>query len=186
MATQTAKGSGVTVNDGGTVLNGGTLGSDSPITNNLTILNTIVPQQANAPILAVSPTSSSNLGTMKANSSRNFAQMETNEYIGKIISTKIGGIASTVAANTGSDYGSRVPIHVWRGYESKGALSISDSTGVYSYAGGSTVQASGIDGTLGVTADVAGNPTDAVPGRLVIMVNGVNPTPSSYKPRTGN
>lgn len=42
MASTTAKGSGSTVNDGGTVVNGGNIGSDNPMTNNIGVneLNT--------------------------------------------------------------------------------------------------------------------------------------------------
>lgn len=185
MATTTAQGSGSTVNNGGTVLNGGNVPSTAPVSNTLTLANSAVERQEMRPKLAVSPNESSNLGTTKANDSRNFAQMEAGEYIGKVITDKVGGVANTTPAKTGAEYSHRVPINVWRGYHSKGAISISNE-GVLSYAGGSDILPSGIDGGTGPGEDVAGNPTDAVPGKLVVMINGVNPSQSSYRARYGN
>lgn len=186
MATQAATGSGPYVNNGGTVLNGGNVASNSPVTNNLTVLNTTVLPGDTKPYLAVSPAESSNIGTRKANSSRAFANMEAGEYIGKVITAKVGGVANTTPANTGAEYGHREPINIWRGYFNKGDLTINDSTGVYSYAGGSRVQPSGIDGGVGIGEDVAANPSNAVPGRLVIRVGSPDPVQSSYKARTSN
>lgn len=184
MSTQRAITANPIRNNSGTMLGNGTW-STGAVTKQVTLRDSAIEDGYGSKVVqAVSPDSSGNLGTF--NSMTNFAHFSAGQYMIRRHATTINNVADNTLRFGAADFGLRRPIHSWTGYQRLHITSWDYVTGAATTGGeaGTTVQASGIDGTVGRGADDAANPTDAVPGELVYMVTGATPTQDEYKPRT--
>jgi len=172
--------------NGATVIKGGNIDSTNTVTTAPSVSEILNAEDRYGSKVAeaVSPDSSGNLGTIKANSSATFAyQMVEGEYVAKIIGTKIAGITNTVLRSGAGDFGHRRPIARWEGYYRLNITDWSYTTGAATYGGseGDQVVPTGIDATTGPGVYEAANPTWAIPGELVYMIKGSLPTQDDYK-----
>lgn len=181
MATTTVKASGGG-NDGGSILHAGNIASTR--WNNITLAENATDFPQPHVVQAVSPNSSGNLGTLKAISAGNFGQMEAGQYVAKIIGTKIAGQTNTFLRSGAADTGTRRPIHFARGNRRYSLTDVSALSGVVTY-GGSDAAFTYVDPETGSAVNNEPMPTDAVPGKLVYMHTGANPTQDTYSARTG-
>jgi len=212
MATTTAKGSGSTVNDGGTVLNGGNLAADSRFTKNLAVneVNGDIDYAYGSQVAAKSGTSNDYAGitTAWAGGTGGLAyspnaQAGERNFIIRGAGTngdtnEINNTVSTVFATAGSEYrGVRKvnKVHATTGTVKLGANS---NTAFDVLAKPSTAMVPGrtkgtgagsaqnfvqVDGVTAATDDAA-SPTRSVPGELTYHFGGLaKPTTDEYKAR---
>ncbi len=207
MATTTAKGSGSTVNDGGTIVNAGNVSADSRITKVIGVNELDTGSDYGSKVVAKTGTSQDYAGVTTANSSstgglayfpnaqegeRNFLFRAGGDSCGKINNT-----SSTLLTVVGSEFGLRTvnEIHATTGTRRLGAYS---DTQFNVLARPSTSMVPGrtkgtgagnasnfvkMDGSTAATDDEA-TPTRAVPGELTYHFGGLaQPTTGEYKAR---
>lgn len=199
MASTTAKGSGSTVNNGGTVVNAGTPSSDSPITEVLNPNQLATGSEYGSVVLAKDGTTDDYAGVTTADSGgtgglayfptatdRNFIIKAAGDY-----AAKVNNDANSVLNVPGAEYAgiSRDGIHqlnksVKLGVTSYNVLAKPSSAmvpGRTKGAGaGSPYNYVQVDGSTAATDDAA-TPTRSVPGELTYMFGGVVPKQDDYK-----
>jgi hypothetical protein len=207
MATTTAKGSGSTVNDGGTIVNAGAVSSDSRITKVVGLNQLETGSDYGSKVLAKSGTSQDHAGVTTANASsagglayfpnaqegeRNFLLRAGGDSCGKINNT-----TSTLLTVAGSEHGIRTvnEVHATVGTRRLGSYSDASfnvlarpssamvpgrTKGTGAGNASNFVQ---MDGTTAATDDAA-TPTRSVPGELTYHFGGLaQPTTDEYKAR---
>jgi len=206
MATTTAKGSGSTVNNGGTVIGAGNVGSDNPITNVIAINELHVDGTYGSQVVAKVGTSNDYAGVSVAKSGgaglayypnaqegeRNFLLRGAGDTSGKVNNAN-----STVLSSPASEYGVRTvnKVHSVVGTRKIGSYSDAKfnvlarpSTDMVpgrtkGTGAGNASNFVQVDGTTAATDDAA-TPTRAVPGELTYHFGGLaKPTSSDYKAR---
>jgi hypothetical protein len=212
MATTTAKGSGSTVNDGGTVLAAGTLSSDSPMTKVLNVNELATGSEygsrvvANAGPSVVGYTDPAGLTTAKSAGTGGLAyfpdaQAGERNFILRAAgdsAARINNDATTLLTIPGSEYDGvgRETIHKVVSTRRIGAyastsfdiLAVPSSGTVPGFTkGANSGSASNFvevnDGSTSATDDAA-SPTRAVPGELTYHFGGLGrPTTDEYKAR---
>ena len=185
MATTTAVGATVAVNDGGTILHAGTIASTR--WSNLTLATTTI-DDGNYGSKVVeaggTPGQSGNLGTFKPLSSGFFGNMEAGQYVAKVIGTRIARTDNTFLRSGAAETASRTSLHYARGNRRYDITDISAFSGVVSKGGSEGALFTYVDPVGGASQTHEPFPTDAVPGELVYMVTGATPQQDNYKART--
>jgi len=168
-------------NNGQTIVNGGNV-ANTQDTNAVTLATLTTSDVHGGPKI------SSNVGTKKILSGGTFKSSEPmvdGVYIGRgYNNVQIAGTASNLLKG-GSDKVRR-PFHTAYKQEALGITDVSMFTGAVTYDSGK--QGSGvpfIDPATGTQINSEAFPTDAVPGELVYMVKGIDPTQANYEKRTG-
>lgn len=207
MATTTAKGSGSTVNDGGTIVNAGAIAADSRITKVIGVNELNTGSEYGSKVLAKTGTSQDYAGVTTANSSGtgglayypNAQEGERNFLLraGGDSCAKINNDSSTLLTVVGSEFGKRTvnEVHSTVGTRRIGAYS---DTAFNVLARPSSAMVPGrtkgtgagnasnfvqMDGSTAATDDAA-TPTRAVPGELTYHFGGLaQPTTDEYKAR---
>ena len=207
MATTTAKGSGSTVNNGGTIVNAGAVSADSKITKVIGVNELSTGSEYGSKVRAKTGTSQDYAGVTTANSSsagglayypnaqageRNFLFRAGGDSCAKINNT-----SSTLLTVVGSEFGKRTvnEVHATVGTRKLGSYS---DTAFNVLARPSSAMVPGrtkgtgagtasnfvqMDGSTAATDDAA-NPTRAVPGELTYHFGGLaQPTNDEYKAR---
>lgn len=171
MAQTTVK-AGAVKNDGSTILNAGNVAATT--VNNLPIRSAIYKSvQGSHPVLAVSPTSSGNLGTLKIKSNGAFGKLTEGQYNVRLLGTTIGGVSTNVLKSGASDWGVRRPIHK---LESGRRLHITS----WNYATGAATYGGSRGASVSFGTDDAANPTLAVPGALTFFTGKPVPSATNY------
>ena len=212
MATQTAKGSGSTVNNGATILNGGNIDSTSTVTNSPTILGNIddgapygsqivrkvvgdahgdggsqheLPRERQG---GIETARGAGTGTLAFNPS-SIAHENGNNFVIRGYSSKLNNAANTAIYFPGSDTStSRVSIHSHEANRRYDVTRWNHVTGVASSGGANGASFSYIDSAgngTAVSADSAAAPTRAIPGELVYMYGAKTPKQDDYKAKNG-
>jgi len=185
MASTTAIGGNPTRNNGATIMGAGNIDSSTTVTNNQTLLNNAFHVYDTGPFLAVSPDSSSNIGTTKALSAGVFAQMETGQYVGKIIGTRIAQTDDTfLRSGAAESNGGRRMLNYSTGYRQLDHTSWDYVSGAVTKGGSKGTKITFIDGADGTTQAQEPFPTNAVPGNLTYRIGASLPTDDNYKART--
>lgn len=207
MATTTAKGSGSTVNNGGTIVGAGAVSADSRITKVIGVNELNTGSEYGSKVLAKTGTSQDYAGVTTANSSsagglayypdprlgeRNFLFRAGGDSCSKINNT-----SSTLLTVVGSEFGKRTvnEIHATVGTRRLGSYSDTSfnvlarpssamvpgrTKGTGAGTASNFVQ---MDGSTAATDDAA-TPTRAVPGELTYHFGGLaRPTNDEYKAR---
>lgn len=171
-------------NDGATVLHAGNIGS-SRFTN-LSLATTLdnLSKYGSQVIEAVSPAESSNLGTLKPLSDGVFGQMETGEYVGKVIGTRIAQTNSSFLRSCGAETSSRTMLHYAKGNYRYDITGWSYTTGAATKGGNAGDSFTYVDPETGNTLTSEAEPTADIPGRLVYKEAKNLPVQDTYKPRT--
>lgn len=170
-------------NNGTTILQGGnvtTTGRLPNVTSSLTPqTNAYHPSYGAHVFLAVSPTSSGNVGTTKILSTGYFAQMKRGQYIVRGLPTNLAQITTTNNAlvSGASDFGVRRPIARLETTRTNNITAWDYATGVPTYGG-----SRGASESFG--NDNAARPTMAVPGKLVFFTGKPVPTATAYAAKT--
>lgn len=165
-------------NNGTTVLGGGnavTTGRLPNVTKNVSILANLTNDHryGSHPVLAVSPTSSGNLGTIKAVSAGTFGKQTSGQYMARLLGTKIAGVNTSVLKSGASDFGVRKPIPRLEKTQYVGITSWDYVTGRATFSVNK-----GVSESFGT--DNAARPTNAVPGKLVFFTGKPVPSATSY------
>lgn len=199
MATTTAKGSGSTVNNGGTVVAGGTLGSDSPMTDVINVNELNTGSEYGSKVLVDTATGASFTdphGVIKAVSGGTFAYTPAKgtNFLMRAAgdnASKVNNSASTVLSIPGG-VGTDGNIHKIVDTRRIGAYSDASfnvlalpSSGVVpgrtkGTGAGSDSNFVQVDGSTAATDDAA-TPTRSIPGELTYMFGGVVPKQDDYK-----
>ncbi len=185
MATTTAVGATVPVNDGGTILHAGTIASTR--WSNLTLATTTIDNGKYGSLVIEaggSPGQSGNLGTLKPLSAGVFGKMEVGQFVAKVLGTRIAQTDNTFLRSGAAETASRTSLHYGRGNRRYDIIDVSAFSGVVSKGGNEGALVTYIDPEDGTTQAFEPFPTDAVPGRLVYMVTGKTPQQDTYKVRT--
>jgi len=137
-------------------------------------------------------------GVQAANSSGTFAYvMEAGKFIGKRLSTEIGGVSNDVLQSGGGTQGPRSSIHWTDSAVQLGewaTTSIDYFTGTITKGNNDGNSYTFIDPATGsaTTGDSAATPTRAIPGKLVVTDSGLAhsgdlavPLQTTYQPKTG-
>lgn len=202
MATTTAKGSGSTVNDGGTIVNAGTTASDSPITK-VVNLNQLATGNEYGSVVKVNTATGANFtdpqGVIKAKSAGTFAYTPNHGENFLIRgagdnAAKVNGSASTVLSIPGG-VGTDGNIHAIVDTRRLGAYADAEfnvlavpSSGVVpgrvkGTGAGTDQNFVQVDGSTAATDDAA-SPTRSVPGELTYHFGGLGrATTDEYKAR---
>lgn len=172
-------------NNGGTVFNAGNYDGVAVTAALTPQAAALVRTQYGSQVIEAGYGASGNLGTWRPRSGDAFASPPEGFLIkGLTTGQTVLGVSDSglSAANPGHSKA----INRWYGYERLHITSWNHLTGAATHGAhaGTTIVASGIDGTTGQVADHAANPTDAIPGELVYMTNGYLPTQDDYKART--
>jgi hypothetical protein len=207
MATTTAKGSGSTVNDGGTIVNAGAVSSDSRITKVIGVNELDTGKEYGSKVLAKSGTSQDYAGVTTANPTSTgglayFPKAQEGERnflfrAGGDSCAKINNTTSTLLTVVGSEHGTRTVNKVHSTVGTRRLGSYSDASfnvlarpssamvpgrtkGTGAGNASNFVQ---MDGTTAATDDAA-TPTRSVPGELTYHFGGLaQPTTDEYKAR---
>lgn len=200
MASTTAKGSGSTVNDGGTVVGGGNIPAGSPVTKNISVKDLNTGNEYGSKVVVNTATGANFTdpqGVIKAKSAGTFAYTPpqgTNYLIRAAGSTnagKVNGSSSTVLSIPGGV--TNVSIHKLVKTRQLGTYATTKfdvlavpSSGVVpgrtKGTGAGTVvnYVQADDGSTNATDDAA-SPTRSVPGELTYMFGSVVPKLADYK-----
>lgn len=180
MSSQKIISGSVQKNNGSTILNGGNVASTVD-TNALTLAETTVSDQTGGPKIISNQTKK----ILSGGTFKSTQPMVDGVYIGRTYGNmEIAGTASNLL-KSGSDV-TRRSYHTAFRQEAVGITDVSAFTGTVTYDAGK--QGSGvqfIDPATGSQIDFEAFPTDAVPGELVYMVKGIDPTQANYEKRTG-
>lgn len=169
-------------NNGSTIVKAGNVAS-SLMVNDVTLMEqtAAVVEYGSKPVLAVSPTSSGNLGTAKAISGGTFNKANTpGVYIAKKLATTINGSANTVLLSGGSDFGGA------RGVNSLTTTRRLDEDSWNAVTGDVTKGANAGDlVSFGADHAVLYSTYD-VPGELTYKTGAPLPVNDNYKPKTAS
>jgi hypothetical protein len=207
MPTTTVKGSGSTVNDGGTIVNAGNVGSDSRITKVLAVNELKTGNESGSKVVAKDGTTDDYSGVTTAKSGGtgglayfpNAQEGERNFLLraGGDSCAKINNDVSTVLTVPGSEYGKRMVNEVHATVKTRRLGSYSDaefnvlarpSTDMVpgrtkGTGAGNASNFVQMDGSTAATDDAA-TPTRAVPGELTYHFGALGrPTTDEYKAR---
>lgn len=167
-------------NNGGTVYNGGS-NAAGVMTRNLTPkdLALIDGKYGGASVNAVSTASSGNIGTRVAVVGGRFSyQQKADEWLVRVVGSKINGTASTLLGFTGRPAGSTprsiLYNNTYRRYDNSS----------WNYVTGALTKGGSAGALVTLAADHAALPTNAVPGELTYLYTGTTPTQDDYKART--
>lgn len=203
MATTTAKGSGSTVNDGGTVLGAGNVSADSKITKVLSVADVAVSDNYayGAKVIAKAGTSQDYSGVATANSAGSgglayFPSPSERNFIVKAAgdsASKINNDSVTLLSVVGSDYAG-VARHDYKlvstrklGSDATASFNILARPSTAMVPGRTKGAGAGgvnnyvqVDGTTAAVDDAA-SATRSVPGELTYMFGSVVPKQDDYK-----
>jgi hypothetical protein len=177
MATTTAVGATVAVNDGGTILNAGT-----PASSRWSSLSLDTNTHPSA--LYGSRGVESNAWLTRVITAGKYATMEVGQFVGKVIGTRIAQTDDTYLRSGASETSGRTSLHYSRGYRRHDITSWDYATGVATKGGNEGVLVQSIDPGTGSAQTHEPFPTDAVPGELVYMDGSLTPNQDDYKVRT--
>jgi hypothetical protein len=129
---------------------------------------------------SVSTASSGNIGAGRCFTGSKFAYNDPNTWIISKVTTTIAGNANTLTQSMASSTPTRRPIARFYGY-TRYNITARDIHGVVTKGAlaGTTILASGLDGTTGFYADQA-NPRYGVPAELTFMTGNINPSGMKY------
>jgi len=197
MATQAAVTGNATKNAGGTVLKAGAISSNSPITNNFTILESVAKTPSYGSKVTLSSGtaySSGNLGTFNAYSTFAYKQTTgTGRWIMPKVCSFVNGVAIPAAmrgwangASSSSEKMRSIPyIESARSLGSGVSTSWDAETGAITKGAGAGESRAFINPIGGGTcSDSAARPTNAVPGELTYKTGKKLAVSDDYKPRT--
>lgn len=175
-------------NKGGTILNAGNVSTVTNEQNKAATTNLSIGSSAkrygygSVPFLAVSPTSSGNVGTIKPISGGVFAQMEKGKYVAMVIGTRIAQQNNTVLA-----FGANYSVGKKNGFINSFTRDRVMNLLSVDYFTGRTTKGGNTGSGVVFNADHAvDQTTDALPGELQYMVGSPIPTQDNYKARTSN
>ena len=190
----TAVAGNATKNNGATIVGAGSASTTTgPITNVQTLRENALRQRyENRVFLAVSPTSSGNIGTKKPYSNGTFSydppQVSSSsavKVVAKRLSSTISGYSNTILKFGASDKGINKAYNVAYGDRTTGATNAAGATydlftGTLTKSGdGTLVQCSGLDGNMGQQSDHE----FTTQGELVYIATGKTPTQKNYATR---
>ena len=178
MATTTAKGSGSTVNDGGTIVKAGNIAAGSPITSSLGV-NTLADdfgQSFGSKVVAQDGTSNDGfVGVKKAQTGGSLAyNASATEWVvrGGNVTSTLGGVANSVLVSAASDRnGATITDYINENLKvSRNGLYSDASFDVLAAPSTAMVpgrnKGTGAGTTVTLSSDNAAAPTRAVPGEL--------------------
>jgi hypothetical protein len=194
MATTTAKGSGSTVNDGGTIVKAGNIAAGSPITSSLGV-NTLADdfgQSFGSKVVAQDGTSSDGfVGVKKAQTGGSLAyNASATEWVvrGGNVTSTLGGVANSVLVSAASDRnGATITDYINENLKvSRNGLYSDASFDVLAAPSTAMVpgrnRGTGAGTTVTLSSDNAAAPTRAVPGELTYHFGaGSGPKNDEYK-----
>lgn len=183
MATTRAISANAEKNNGATLLHAGNHDGQN-ITKNLTLAtNAHHPDFSARVVLAVSPTSSGNLGTIKPLSAGVFGRMEAGQYVAKIIGTRVAQTDDTFLRSGAAETAHRTSLHYGRGNHRYHITDWSYTTGAATKGGNAGVSFTYHDPIAGSAIAKEPFPNNAVPGELVYFDGSPNPVQDDYKAR---
>jgi hypothetical protein len=182
MSQQAAVSGNVTKNKGGTVLKAGNIASNSPITNNFTILESVAKTSSygSKVVLSSGSTGSSgNIGTASAMTTFAYKQVP-GRYIIRKDCDYVNGVANTTLNSCASSSSERMRAIPY--IESARSLGSGVST-TWNYETGAITKGDGAGESRSFGADYAARPTNAVPGELTYKTGAKLAKADDYKPK---
>ena len=172
-------------NNGGTILKGGN-GANTEF-DSLTELSNANSHKGygSVPFAPTGVNSSGNIGARLAKNGGTFAlKMSEGQFIAMVMGTTINGSASNLMKIPAADYSQRRDVNSFVSYQRLHITSWNAVTGAATKGAqnGTSVQASGIDGTVGRNADTSYG-TDAIPAKFVYLTK-LSPTSVNQDDRT--
>lgn len=186
MSTQKIVNANAVKHNGGTVLAGGNVDGVN-MTNELSPReNAFKVGYASEPRLPTGGAGSSgNIGTFKPLSAGAYNTQEEANYVIHGYTTRLNKTANSAIATPASDKAGRRPFNNGRGNRKLGVVDFSYASGVPTYNGEQGVSFTYINPVGGGSIGMEAYPTRAVPGELVYMEGGVNPTQDDYAANDG-
>lgn len=187
MATTTSISGNTQKNNGATIYRAGNIDTTGPVTNDFTVSENLGGVRSyGATVLEAGgyPAQSGNLGTFRPLSAGRFGEMETGQYVAKILGTRIAQTDDTFLRSGAAQTSSRRSLHYARGNRRYNITDWSVVSGVPTYGGSQGALVTYVDPADGTAQAMEPFPTNAVPGELVFLVTGLTPSQNNYSAKT--